>query len=330
MTIGRLALTLLLLAVLAGSAGAGEGKIKGYAFGDYYYVVSADDNAGTPEKRNAFQFRRIYFTYDKDIDDTFSIRYRLEAKDAGFGPNKAKMVPFTKIAHLTWKKGLAGCDVLLGLTGTPTWTLSEKVWGYRSIEKTILDLNKIGSSADIGVGLKGKSGKLGYRLMVGNGPGQAPEKDNGKKFYGQASFKVSDALQVEGYADFNMQPGDQNQLTVKGFAGLQQDKLKAGLEGFMRVNKEKGAAAGDDQTITGVSAFGSLGLSDQLKGFGRVDMLSTDDGTTTTTDLLVIAGLDHMPAKNVHLMPNIYVALPDGDPSPDPNIQVRLTFYYKY
>ena len=197
------------------------------------------------------------------------------------------------------------------------------MWGYRSIEKTILDLNKIGSSADIGVGLKGKSGKLGYRLMVGNGPGQAPEKDNGKKFYGQASFKVSDALQVEGYADFNMQPQDKNQITVKGFAGLTQDKLKAGLEAFMRTNKK--AAGDDDVKITGVSAFGSLGLSDQLKAFGRLDMLSND--AADTTDLLVIAGLDHMPAKNVHLMPNLYVKLPDG---PDPEIQARVTFYYKY
>ena len=319
-------LTGVLLTALACAAGAGEGKIKGYMFGDYYYVVAADDAVGTPEKQNAFQFRRVYFTYDKEIDDTFSIRYRLEASDKGFA-NASKMVPFTKIAQLKWKKGLAGCDVLLGLTGTPTWSISEKVWGYRSIEKTILDLNKIGSSADLGVGLKGKSGKLGYRLMLGNGPGQKPENDNGKKIYAQAAFQVSDALQLEGYADFNMQPADENQITVKGFAGLKQDKLSAGLEAFMRINKEKGAADGDDQTKTGVSAFGSLGLSDKLKGFGRVDMLTTDDGTTTATDMLVIAGLDHMPAKNVHLMPNLYVSLPDG---PDPNIQARLTFYYKY
>ena len=44
-------------------------------------------------------------------------------------------------------------------------------------------------------------------------------------------------------------------------------------------------------------------------------------------DLLVIAGLDYMPAKNVHLMPNMVVALPDG---PDPLIQARWTFYYKF
>ncbi len=121
-----------------------------------------------------------------------------------------------------------------------------------------------------------------------------------------------------------MKPGEQTQMTVKGFAGLTQEKLSCGLEGFMRINA-KAAADGDDVTITGVSAFGSLGLSDQLKSFARVDMLSNDD--KDTTDLLVIGGVDYLAAKNVHFMPNIYVSLPDG---PDPNIQARLTFYYKY
>ena len=312
----------LILVLLPSVVSAGEGKISGYMFGDYYWVVSADDDAKMPQKQNAFQFRRIYFNYDKGITDDFDIKFRLEAKDAGFG-KKDKMIPFVKLGYLKWKKGVAGSDLYLGLSGTPTWSISEKVWGYRSIEKTILDLNKIGSSADLGVGLKGKAGKLGYHVMVGNGPGQGTEMDNGKKFYGQASFKVSDALQLVGYADFNMQPADQNQLTVKGFAGLTQGKLNCGLEGFMRINKE--AAADGDVTITGVSAFGSLGLSDQLKGFGRVDMLSNDD--KDTTDLLVIGGVDYLAAKNVHFMPNIYVSLPDG---PDPNIQARVTFYYKY
>ena len=74
----------LLLSVTA--AKAENAKISGYMFGDYYAVLAADDgSAKLPEKRNAFQFRRIYFTYDKKLADDFSVRYRLEAKDAGFG-----------------------------------------------------------------------------------------------------------------------------------------------------------------------------------------------------------------------------------------------------
>ena len=33
----------------------------------------------------------------------------------------------------------------MGLSGTPTWAVSEEIWGYRSIRKTIMDLNKIAS-----------------------------------------------------------------------------------------------------------------------------------------------------------------------------------------
>ncbi|MFT5373788.1 MAG: hypothetical protein ACI906_000604 [Candidatus Latescibacterota bacterium] len=316
----------LLLAAAIPAAHAADGKVSGYMFGDYYYVAAADDAAKLSEKQNAFQLRRVYFNYDKEIDEGVSTRFRLEANDAGFGKG-SNMEPFVKHAYIKWSKAVGGADVYLGLSGTPTWALSEKFWGYRSVEKTVLDLNKIGSSADLGVALKGKSGKLAYTAMVGNGPGKKPENDNGKKIYGSLSFAASEALTIEGYADFNMLPGEQDQMTLKVFAGYQGEGLSGGVEAFSRVNKAAGVAkqAGDDVTISGVSLFATLPLGDSLKGFGRLDAVSNDD--KDTTDMLIIAGVDHSPTKNVHLMPNIYVQLPDG---PDPSIQGRLTFYYKF
>ena len=326
----------LILVFLASAVGAGEGKISGYAFGDYYYVIAADDNVtksafggsmpkDAGEKQNGIQFRRIYFTYDKDIADEFSMRWRLEMNDAG--PGGGKMVPFVKHGYLKWKDGVGDADLYLGLSGTPTWGLSEKVWGYRSIEKTVLDVNKIGSSADLGVALKGGSGKLAYHLMVGNGPGQSAENDNGKKLYGAVQLEPAEGTYLRGYVDYNMKPADQNELTLKGFAGLQKESFHGGVELFTRINKKAGALkkAGDDETISGASVFGALDLGEALAGFGRLDMVSNND--TDTTDLLVIAGVDHEPADNVHLMPNLRVELPDG---PDPSIQARVTFYYKF
>ena len=318
-----LVLSAVLVFVGATQAVAAAGKIKGQIFGDYYVVLAADDGeTKLPEKRNAFQLRRIYFTYEQSLDDNFSIRYRLEAKDAGFGKG-AKMEPFVKHGYLQWQNALGGSDLYLGLTGTPTWAIAEKVWGYRSIAKTLLDLNEIGSSADLGAALKGQLGQLGYHVMVGNGPGQTPEDDHGKKLYGSLSFEASDKLVLEGYADFNMRPVGQNQLTLKIFAGLQGEEFNVGVEIFSRTNAQ--AAGGEDLTISGLSAFGALPFGESLKGFGRVDAVAND--ATDTTDLLVIAGLDHSPAQNVHLLPNLLVALPDG---PDPHIQGRLTFDYKF
>ena len=317
----RVAIAIALVAALAAPASTEAGKVSGYMFGDYYYVAAADDAAGT-EKRNGTQFRRIYFTYDRDLDGDYSTRFRLEMKDAGYGKS-AKMVPFVKNAYLKRTNSIAGGDLYLGLSGTPTWSVSEKVWGYRSIEKTIMDLNGIGSSADLGVSLKAKAGSLAYHVMLGNGPGQKPEQDNGKKLYGQVSTTAG-GLQLVGYADYNMQPADQTQLTLAGFAGKKSDGFHGGVEGFMRVNASAGAT-GDDVTIIGVSVFGTKGLSDDLDAFARVDMVNNDDADTS--DLLVIAGVDRLLAKDIHLMPNLYVELPDG---PDPTIQARVTAYYKF
>ena len=306
------------------AARAEGGTIKGVMFGEYYYILAADEtDAKQPRKRNAFRFRRLYFTYQKDIATDFAIRFRLEAKDAGFAQG-AKMEPFVKHGYLQWKEGLGDADIYLGLSGTPIWAVAEKVWGYRSIAKTVLDWNKIGSSADLGAALKGAAGRLHYHLMVGNGPGQGPEDDHGKKFYGSLSFKAADRLILEGYADFNARPAGRNERTFKALVGWQGARGSAGLEVFSRTNELAGDN-GDDQVIAGVSAFGSLPLSAAFKGFGRVDAVGYD--AEDDRDWLFITGLDYAAATDVHLMPNVLIESPAGR---DANVQGRLTFYYKF
>ena len=315
--------TILLIAALlfcsASAVQAGEGTIQGVMFSDYYYVLAAEQVA----KRNAFRFRRLYFTYQKDVATDFAIRFRLEAKDAGFAQGE-KMRPFVKHSYLQWKQVLGEADLYLGLSGTPTWAVAEKVWGYRSIAKTVLDYNKIGSSADLGVALKGKADRLRYHLMVGNGPGQGPEDDHGKKFYGSLSFKAAARWVLEGYADFNAKPAGRNERTFKGFVGWQGEQGAAGLEVFSRTNARAGDN-GADQVIAGVSGFGSLPFSAVLKGFGRFDAVTRD--AEDATDWLLIAGLDYAAAKAVHLMPNVIVALPEGR---DSHVEGRLTFFCKF
>lgn len=308
-----------LLCCLATAVRAEEGTIQGVMFGEYYYVLDAEQTA----KRNAFRFRRLYFTYQKDVATDFAIRFRLEARDAGFAQG-SKMEPFVKHSYLQWKGVLGAADLYLGLSGTPTWAVAEKVWGYRSIAKTVLDWNKIGSSADLGAALKGKADRLRYHLMIGNGPGQGPEDDHGKKFYGSLSFKAADRWVLEGYADFNAKPAGRNERTFKGFVGWQGAQGAAGLEVFSRTN-ERAGAGGEDQVIAGVSAFGSLPLSAAFKGFGRLDAVADD--AADATDWLFIAGLDYAAATAVHLMPNVLIESPEGR---DSKVEGRLTFYCKF
>ena len=308
-------------AVLLFSTSASATELQGRMFGDYYYVFAAEDGeTELPAKRNAFHFRRIYFSHRKLLGEDVAAFYRLEARDAGFAQG-AKMEPFVKNAYLHWKRLLGDSELYLGLVGTPTWAVAEKVWGYRSVAKTVLDWNKIGSSADLGAVLKGAVGRLAYHLMVGNGPGQKSEDDHGKKFYASLSFKPGDRLVLEGYADLNKKPAGRDEQTFKGFVGWQGAQGKAGLEVFSRTNDRADA----DEGMAGASAFGSLPLSAEFKGFGRVDVVARD--AEDAADWLIIAGLDYSVAPAVHLMPNVVVARP-ADRSA--NVQGRLTFFCKF
>ena len=322
------AIGLLVIAGLVASIGltrsvdGAEGKLKGYMFGDYYYVAS-----GADKKENGFKFRRIYLTYNVTWDDAFSGRLRLEAKDAGFGKT-SKMEPFVKHAYMRYKK--SGKSLYAGLASTPTWNVSERIWGYRSIEATVMDVHKIGSSADLGVAFHGNldaGEKVNFQFMLGNGPGQSPEGDNGKKLYGLLHLKPAGALEATAYVDWDGHPGGEDGITVAGFIGGAGERFHGGLEAFQRTNRKQ--AAGDDVQVRGISAFGAGKVGEKSKAFGRVDLYDPSDKVGDDRETMFIAGLDLEPTSGVHLMPNI-VTTAFQDSNMDTEVVPRMTIYIKF
>ena len=198
-------LFLALVSMLCGFLSRAEGaeiELKGVMFADYYYVTS-----GSWERENGFRFRRIYLTYDLRWDDRFSGRVRLEANGPGFG-SKEKMEPFVKHAFLRYRN--RDRTLTFGLSGTPTWNVSERAWGYRSISKTIMDLRKIGSSADLGIAFGGKlddAGKVSARVTIGNGSGQRAEGDAEKKTYALLHLRPAGSFETTAYLDWEDKTG---------------------------------------------------------------------------------------------------------------------------
>lgn len=159
---------------------AQSGKISGYMFGDYYYVV-ANHNEEL-EDNNGFWFRRIYLTYDHGLSEDFAVRFRIEMNSAGDFSSQSKLTPVVKDAYLKWKH--ARHRILVGISSTPTWAVVEKVWGYRSVEKTPLDLQRFGSSRDFGLAIKGsldQQQRWNYHFMFANGSSNGSENNKGKK-----------------------------------------------------------------------------------------------------------------------------------------------------
>ena len=166
--------------LMASNLFANESNFSGLMFGDVYWVAANHDS--TIKNQNGIRFRRIYFTFDDKLSKTFSIRFRLEANSAGDFSSTSKLNPFVKDAYLTWSFGQH--SMYLGLSPAPTFEFIDEVWGYRSVEKSLVDLQKLGPSREFGIALKGsldQNKRVYYHLMIGNGSGTRSEDNKGKK-----------------------------------------------------------------------------------------------------------------------------------------------------
>ena len=133
-------------------------------------------SSAVPADSSTFRFRRVQFTVDQDLDSAFAVRVQLEADNDEL-TSKGKFGMFLKQAWLRWSHVGALGDLYMGLTTTPTWSVSGSYRGYRSLEKTILDLQGFGSATDLGVALlhaPSPGHPPGWHLMLANGNGQKP------------------------------------------------------------------------------------------------------------------------------------------------------------
>jgi hypothetical protein len=316
-------------------------KIWGLTYVDYTYVAQARDTS--IQGNNAFEFRRIYLGYDQDISDQFSARVLIEANDSETTKSGVMSI-FVKQAYLEWKNLLPMASIFMGLSPTPSLAISEKIWGYRSLEKVILDRTGLVATTDMGVGVKGKivlDGTLGYTLMIGNGNGGKSEKDRYKKIYGEFEYEPMKGGIVELYGDYENGSSGQAKLTGKGLFGYQSAAVSFGVEGFFR-NVQHGTfqpnGASSDSNLVGASANTSFQIAENtrvvLRGdFFDSDFLVIDSGLR---EVFAVAGLDFAPAKDVHLIPNalythrLYKKKLTTDPALNDDITVRLTFAYSF
>lgn len=341
--VGRFVLALLVSS--AAFAGESGGTVGGYVMGDYFYKIRGDSTGNGSQysslrkDEHAFQFRRIYFSYDHTISEKFAAQFILEANDRTFTDGKHGV--FVKTAFLEWKEIIPHGSFFIGLVPTPTWSLlTEKVWNYRSIEKSILDFRSLGVASDIGVQLRGSldaRGVFNYVVMVGNGNGQRPENNTYKKYYGSFYLKPTQHFIIEGYADYEPLGNTRDVLTLRGFAAYQSDAITVGAEVFQQ-NQRRLGPAGANRTPFGISAFVRAPMpgTTELNVFGRFDYFDPDVNLKNTgfKEMFVTAGVDYMPVKDVHFMPNIWINTfqnkSGGAAARRADVVARLSFFYVY
>ncbi|MGP8214747.1 MAG: hypothetical protein ACLQQ4_04210 [Bacteroidia bacterium] len=232
------------ISLITNGAGTSKpgGSLWGYVFGDYAYMANGD-SAGRGTKfqykglgangqlanPNAFEVRRAYLGYNYNVNSKFSA-YALMAYEGDYDVNNNRTV-YLKYIYFKWKNIFKGSDLKLGQQSTNSFANAyntEPLLGYRSIEKTILDMHSVDGSSDMGITLEGKIWKsgtadstmsptfIGYSAMMGDNSGNTPvplftgagtaenlTTDKAKKFRGNVYLNtLNGALTIGAYTDF--------------------------------------------------------------------------------------------------------------------------------
>jgi hypothetical protein len=350
---------LLLLLVALPCAAFPQGRISGVVFGDYFYNAARDSNfskgnlpnsaTGGPKSLQGFVIRRINISYDYDISEQFSTRFRLEmdASSAGATTANGKLAPYVKDAWLKWKGVFGGSDLIFGIQPSSAFDVSEAAWSYRSLEKTIMDLRGIVPSRFFGLALKGKlddAGSFSYWAMVSNREAGTNPKDlsaaanmtqNDKyNVYSlQLQIKPSKQFLATVYGDFRP-AAPVNDLTsttvppatvghamttLAGFLNFTEpDQFSIGLEAFLQmtansyVDPSVTPVSLKGNTAMGVSVWAWVNLQPTLSLVGRYDMYDPRTGS---------ANVEKGNSRNSMLFG--VVAKPDKHVQIMPNVQVE-------
>ncbi|MFI5237814.1 MAG: hypothetical protein ACHQLA_07750 [Ignavibacteriales bacterium] len=340
----------------------GEGKISGLMFGDYFYNILRDstidnlNNTGLSgiQDLQGFDFRRIYFTYDYTISEEFSTRFRVESQTL-VSVDNTLFLTYIKDAYLNWKNIFKGSNFIFGIQPTPAFVITEDYWGYRSLERTIMDLRRIVSSRDFGASLKGRltsSGSIKYWLMYGNGSVLGEEADKFKRLYSQVDLQPAEEWRVTLYGDYRFKANkeytqvDENfnndALTTDIFLGYQQkDNFTIGAESFWQIIYNDAIQTTETDYIIqnrnalGISLFGFYNFSKMITGVGRYDYYDPNISGDYRGDSrnLFILGLSFNLNEKVAITPNFLFETyeqPENGVTLDPSLTGRITFYFQF
>lgn len=132
----------------------------------------------------------------------------------------------------------------------------------------------------------------------------------------------------------------QTRLTLKAFIAYQTEKFTVGAELLHRTDNPKKNELKKIENVTpfGISLFAWApipGRSD-LNAFARFDFYNPDTKVSNAgyNENFITAGIDYMPIKSVHIIPNIWINKysnkNSGNLKRDADIVGRITFFYVY
>ncbi len=334
-----------------------RGQLYGSVVVDAAYKVNADSvanrNEGTqyaklPVNSGQVSLKRVLLGYNYEINNRFGVEFLAAAEDNSFIPFTAttknvvlqnQFNPYIRVASLRYNNVFYNSDLVIGQIYTPAFAgNSEKLWGYRNIEKTVSEMYGTAASS-FGVSLQGylpEDENFGYNLMVANGSGAGPLNIANKALYGEVFYRFfGQRLTIDLYADYTKLNASQriehSHQMNKVIIAYCVPRFTLGVEAFTNTLKGDNIATRQLESLPDTIATKCLAYSVFMKAriigkklgiFARYDNftagLNNNDALYSgynnqnyyynpkVARQFVTFGLDIRPTKHLHIMPNVW------------------------
>jgi len=329
--IPRMAFVCMCWVALSTNAIAQE-KLSGVVYFDY-----TNNNGNGAEVSNEFEMRRVYFTFEKKLTSDMKYKFQMDAGRLKGDDENGKIFAYIKKANISWHAPVG--DITIGIQGMDVFSVQEKTWGYRFIEKSSMDRHKFSSSADLGIGYANKLGKdAHYSVLYTNGSGYAaPEIDGYKKIsglmlYGEPALSKHDGF--NGGLSFSYEPFDnevspgnvskESRSVFSLFGGYSSGAMRVGVELDNRMT------GGTELTERIIGVYANYDLTERTSVFTYYDNFDGDSGKDLGGLNYLILGSVYQIGDGLRIAPNVRLNWRGGTGSEESTNVYNVNFEFRY
>jgi len=242
----------------------------GQAFGKIF----TNFHAGLTEadRSSAFEVRRAYFGYNKQLNNYFSAEVKLDIGSHEDLPDNSgiRRYAYFKTAGFFYRTDRAFFK--FGIFDIDLFKIQEDYWGHRYILRSMMDIHEFGDKADLGASFHYMIlDFLSADITVMNGEGYRNlQMDNAFKTGIGLSVYPQKNLLIRFFTDYTEK--QEKQLTLASFLAYRTKQFTLGFEYNYKINKD--FMLNYDQT--GLSGYISYQLNDKIELFGRYDKLASN------------------------------------------------------
>ena len=252
-----------------------------------------------------FNVKKGYLVLNTDFNDLWSTKFQT---DFNYKSAVGETVVFIKALYLQRNLG-RGMKLRIGLNSMPWISHDEGLYRFRYVENTLIDRTHFGNSADWGLHLLGREGRLNWQVSAVNGGGyKHPARSKGIDVAGRADYRAYRGLHLvlgayagdRGKNQYDSSAAKHTATRYDATVAYEAQRFNAGVEYFYANNWTVTTTKSD--AADGYSVFGSYSLRPDIAVFARYDYVKpSKDLNSGLKNQYYDAGVQFIVSKQVRL-----------------------------